>query len=155
VTDIELCEKTLGNIASRIISDQDSKRIRASGASAASLDVKKTDAGAELWGSHYFFYQVHGRKPGKQPPMVDILEWIESKHIEPVDISKKSLAFLIARKIGQAGTDIYTGKVPALAIPAIIELELQGLERDLTEYYGEKIDSTIIAGLDTLFQRSN
>jgi hypothetical protein len=47
-----------------------------------------------------------GRKPGKRPPMQPILEWVETK-VRPTDISAKSLAFLIARKIGKEGTLLY------------------------------------------------
>ena len=38
-----------------------------------------------------------GRKPGKQPPLKSIIAWCKSKNID------KSLAFPIARKIGEKG----------------------------------------------------
>lgn len=48
-----------------------------------------------------------GRKPGKMPPRDPILKWIQTRGVQPTDISQESLAFLIARKIGREGTQVY------------------------------------------------
>ena len=48
-----------------------------------------------------------GRKPGKMPPTEPIQEWLQFRGINPPDISQESLAFLIARKIGREGTQVY------------------------------------------------
>lgn len=45
----------------------------------------------------YTIYLDKGRKPGKQPPMKNILEWCKRKGIN------KKWAFPIARKIGRMG----------------------------------------------------
>ena len=54
----------------------------------------------------YFTVLETGRKPGKQPPTEPIRKWIQSKGIA-TDISEKSLAYLIARKIGKEGSLLY------------------------------------------------
>lgn len=54
----------------------------------------------------YFTVLETGRKPGKQPPTEPIRKWIKSKGIA-TDISEKSLAYLIARKIGKEGSLLY------------------------------------------------
>jgi len=54
--------------------------------------------GADYWGAVDL-----GRRPGKQPPLEDILSWVKTK-LRRSDISDKNLAFLIARKIGEKGT---------------------------------------------------
>ena len=54
----------------------------------------------------YFTVLETGRKPGKQPPSDPIRKWIEAKGVAR-DISSKSLAFLIARKIGREGSLLY------------------------------------------------
>lgn len=54
----------------------------------------------------YFTVLETGRKPGKQPPLDPILSWIKAKSIS-TDISDKSLAYLIARKIGKEGSLLY------------------------------------------------
>ena len=58
----------------------------------------------------YWWYVENGRKAGKRPPMDKILEWIKIKPILPKPSSEKlptpnQLAFLIARKIGEEGTE--------------------------------------------------
>lgn len=58
----------------------------------------------------YWYWVEKGRGPGKQPPLDNIIAWVEQTGlaaIEDVDggnISVRSLAFLIARKIGREGT---------------------------------------------------
>jgi len=59
----------------------------------------------------YWKYTNYGRGPGKMPPIDVIKNWIEVKHIEPTpDLNGKTpsidqLSFLIARKIGNEGTE--------------------------------------------------
>ena len=55
-----------------------------------------------------------GRKPGKMPWFKDtpteeqpIFKWVQQRGINPSDISQESLAYLIARKIGREGTQVY------------------------------------------------
>lgn len=54
----------------------------------------------------YFTVLETGRKPGKQPPLDPIQRWIQAKGIS-TDISERSLAYLIARKIGKEGSLLY------------------------------------------------
>jgi len=64
--------------------------------------------------SKYFLAREDGRKPGKQPPVSAILDWMRIKPIKlrdkesgkfkkPTEAFKKQVAFLIARKIGREG----------------------------------------------------
>ena len=58
----------------------------------------------------YWKYVEYGRKPGKQPPVDSIADWIKIKRIIPEPINgkipdTKQLAFLIARKIGRDGVE--------------------------------------------------
>ncbi len=48
-----------------------------------------------------------GRKAGKFPPLETIEKWIEDKPVILQDITKKSLAYLIARKISEEGSLLY------------------------------------------------
>lgn len=116
-------------IRKRVIGDQDSKGIRSSGQSAKSLQIEEIAKGGQLVGDDYFQQQVAGRRPGKFPPIKSILDWINEKGINPTDISKKSLAFIIARKIAKKGTDIFLHKRQALAVAEIVE-DVQPMLRD-------------------------
>jgi hypothetical protein len=64
--------------------------------------------------SNYFLARENGRKPGKQPPIDAILDWLRIKPIKlrdkqsgkfqkPTEALKRQVAFLIARKIGKEG----------------------------------------------------
>ena len=47
-----------------------------------------------------------GRGPGRQPPVKEIIEWIQFKKIPvPSSLTIESFAFAIARKIGREGTN--------------------------------------------------
>ena len=58
----------------------------------------------------YWYYVENGRKAGKWPPIDNILNWIKIKPVLPRPNAKgklptpQQLAFLIARKIGEEGT---------------------------------------------------
>lgn len=58
----------------------------------------------------YWYYVENGRKAGKMPPIDNILRWIRVKPVLPRPNAKgklptpQQLAFLIARKIGEEGT---------------------------------------------------
>lgn len=59
----------------------------------------------------YWYYVENGRKAGKMPPIQNILDWVKIKPVLPRPNSKgklptpQQLAFLIARKIGELGTE--------------------------------------------------
>jgi hypothetical protein len=46
----------------------------------------------------------HGRKPGKQPPTQSLMLWVRRKLGISDEKQARSVAFLVARKIGQRGT---------------------------------------------------
>ena len=59
----------------------------------------------------YWYFVENGRKAGKWPPIDNILNWIKIKPVLPRPNAKgklptpQQLAFLIARKIGEEGTE--------------------------------------------------
>lgn len=59
----------------------------------------------------YWYYVENGRKAGKWPPIDNILNWIRVKPVLPRPNAEgklptpQQLAFLIARKIGEEGTE--------------------------------------------------
>lgn len=59
----------------------------------------------------YWYFVENGRKAGKMPPIDNILRWITVKPVLPRPNAKgklptpQQLAFLIARKIGEEGTE--------------------------------------------------
>lgn len=84
--------------------------MKASGRWERELAVFYKRMSVALFGEHYTYYLVNGRKAGKMPPVKAIKQWIEDKGIASNikgKISVSSLAFLIARKIGREGTRYY------------------------------------------------
>lgn len=57
----------------------------------------------------YWKYVEYGRRPGKFPPLQNILDWVKIKPVIPRPVnglkapSEKQLAFLISRKIAKDG----------------------------------------------------
>jgi hypothetical protein len=98
----------------------------------------------ELYAKHYWYSLVHGRKPGKMPPIDSILDWLTNKGIT-ADISLRSLAFLIARKIGRVGTDIYLGKRPGLALDEIIAKRQEEFDKVFIPAMTEEVSTLIFA----------
>lgn len=131
-TQTEAVAKFLKRISDAYVRDQDAKGIRASGRSAASLRTVTEPAGGRLFGKGYFHFQKVGRRPGRFPPIDAILNWIHEKGISS-DIPEKSLAFLIARKIARAGTQIFQGRRPALNVQDDILEARKELVKEIAE----------------------
>lgn len=101
----------------------------ASGQLAASVRYELTgnEEGARLtfYAASYALTLVFGRKPGKFPPLSQLLQWIENKGILPRPDekgrvpSKKSLAFLIGRAIAEKGTILHQAQKPSQLLDPI------------------------------------
>lgn len=102
-----LVEAILKNFAEDVIAGIREGIPNVTGKSAASLGYRIDAGGLEIYSSEKYFTVLEtGRKPGKRPPIDVILQWIKDKPIAS-DINPKSLAFLIARKIGEEGSLLY------------------------------------------------
>ena len=103
----------------------DLKRFKSSGSTERSLR-KESSIGKDIVGKVYaqdsIYYLMHGRKPGKFPPISAMLEYIKAKRIKPKGkTTERQLAFLFARSIAKKGTKIFQGKVKALNVDDQIE----------------------------------
>lgn len=109
---MELFLKELDLLKEDLIKKYDELGMRASGKWGDAVDyfVEKTETNikAIFLGLDYTEYLTKGRTPGRYPPIDAIRQWIDDKGITPYDnISKDSLAFLIARKIAREGTEYF------------------------------------------------
>ena len=107
MTIAEEVQKWLDDSKAKIIANYNRDNMRAYGSFEKSLrnEINETPGRliATMVGAHHSLFVDQGRNAGKRPPISAILQWIEDKRIVPTDISKQSLAFLIARKIGNEG----------------------------------------------------
>lgn len=78
--------------------------VNASGKLANSVRFEADETGLRLYALGYAYYVENGRGAGKAPPRAAIEQWITDKGLVS-DISTKSLAYLIQRKIAREGTE--------------------------------------------------
>jgi hypothetical protein len=138
-----LISELLDGIKKVYIDKQTTQGIRSSGKSAESLRIEAGEKEGALYGAKYFYQQKFGRKPGKFPPIDDILDWIRAKGITPRDTktTQKQLAYLFARKIAQSGTEVYQKKRDGLAV----EEEVKVLVKDFQDKLNGEFKAAIKA----------
>jgi len=110
--DPNILQEFLDNVKSDIIQAQEQAGKVASGESIDSYEVTVQQIGPLTTGSlravDYFQFIGGGRGPGGFPPLDRILAWIDAKGFLESNITeseKKSIAYLIGRKIAEQGTD--------------------------------------------------
>jgi hypothetical protein len=98
----DIIKQEMEAIRSDIIALYNSGGKRTSGEFEKGLNINYREDGATLEGYVY----LAGRVGGNRPPSQAIEDWLNAKGIKPIDDKMKisTLAFLIARKIGQKGT---------------------------------------------------
>ena len=97
----------------------------------------------QIFGNDYIQYLENGRRPGKRPPTSVIKQWITDKGIVPTDISVDSLAFLIARKMGEEGSTIYRAGGSDLLSSIFNEALQSSVEADFANLIVTEIQSEI------------
>ena len=102
-----LTQAILKDFAEQTIRDIRSRIPDVTGTMSRSLGYRIDSKGLTIFSSEKYFTVLEtGRKPGKRPPIDKIEDWVKLKPV-PSDISPRSLAFLIARKIGEEGSLLY------------------------------------------------
>lgn len=130
----------------------------ASGDLAKSIRYEVKGNTIEVYGLDYIYFLEYGRKPGKRPPTSVIEKWIDDKGIETQGITKKSLAFLIARSIGEKGTLIYQhtqGESSGLLSGVINDQTIADLNQKLAFAYADQITSDIMKSLPSTMKKAS
>jgi hypothetical protein len=127
-------ERTIEGIRSRIPN--------VTGKMSQSLGYRIDENGLTIFSSEKYFTVLEtGRKPGKMPPISAIEEWVKNKPIAS-DINPRSLAFLIARKIGEEGSLLYRQGGKSGVISDFIND--QKIKEDLIDLLDEKFREAVI-----------
>lgn len=129
----EAVNKFFEGVIKGIRQNQSANKIKASGHSADSLAYGTDKKGGQLTGSDYFYFQIHGRKPGRLPPVENIIQSIKDKGLTQSWGTVESFAWAIAFKIKKEGTDIFKGKRPGLDFDKIVDEKQKILIKDLIE----------------------
>lgn len=97
-----LIKQEMEALKAEIIAVYEASGKKVSGEFEKGLEINYSPNGAILSGYVY----LAGRVAGKQPPIQAIEKWLVAKGIAPIESKMKisTLAYLIARKIGQKGT---------------------------------------------------
>lgn len=95
----------------------------------------------------YWKWVENGRKAGKMPPVNNILEWVKAKPVIPREIdgklpTEKQLAYLIARSIGEHGTQ---GKhILERSVSEGMDMMLESIKQAFLEDIGEDIGKVLV-----------
>jgi len=125
----------------------------ASGDLINSIRYEVSDGELRIYALEYIGALQYGRKPTSNgndggPTLKDRIRiWLDQKGIEPDDITKDSLAYLIARKIHKEGTSIYqrtNGASSGLLDDVINQVLVDNLEKALIFAYVTEIRSNIL-----------
>lgn len=121
------------------------KQAKTTGQSADSLKETAQDNYGKLTGSHYWYQQRHGRRPGKMPPVESIIEWLKEKKTFRLDEARtprslESLAWAIAKSIAKKGTQAYSNVDKRVVVP---EKEFLTLREKLLRQIGQTYTTQI------------
>ena len=146
MTRVELVQKILDRIIENIKLDAASKNQRIPVNSfRTEVTENEAEVSGKIYAAHYFRYLVLGRGPGKMPPREKIEEWVEKNpdilaFFKTIfkNITSKSLAYIIARKIGREGTQIYRGERPGIDYLGVLERSMPELVAEIAR--GEAVN---------------
>ena len=136
----------LQRVSKRIKDDQEQKDLVASGESLNSHVITINKNNNTLEAASYYPFIVEGRGPGKQPPPDVILDWLTERNIQPrdEDMSLKSLAFLIGRKMGREGNAIFRGEKEGIDILEIATESEGVLYRQIGKIMADQVTDSIL-----------
>lgn len=104
----------------------------------SSFRFEADNQAGQLYAADYFQYLVEGRSPGKQPPVDTMRAFVDDNpeildHARQLyaDISRESLAYLIGRKIGKQGTNIFQGKKPGIDLDGVLREKQEQLFKSI------------------------
>jgi hypothetical protein len=106
------------------------------------FEAKAESASGQLLAPDWFRYMITGRGPGKMPPVENILRWVEKYISQPVRENKdgtfsivpfESVAFAIAVKIGNEGTQVWKGEKQGVDLLGAMESNMEELLKGIAE----------------------
>ncbi len=124
--------------------------MNASGKAAESIKYRLTETGFEIYvfgkAVAYFDTLETGRKPGKQPPTAALKQWVILRNLPSKwKMSADSAAFLVARKIGQEGTNVFTqGGHTGIVKDWVNEARIKELRESILPVFVDEVTSLIL-----------
>lgn len=123
----EAIDGYLNRIADGLKEDAESKNQKIP---VSSFRNEVTMESGDMYAADYMKYLIYGRPPGNQPPVDAMLKFVESNpeilpkaQIRFPYLTEDGLAFLIGRKIGRDGSDIWQGKKEGIDLLGVMDRE--------------------------------
>lgn len=139
-----ILEREFESIKQDLIAKHIELGMPASGNWERSLVVDVQRLKATITGAPYTEQLVNGREPGKFPPIAAIRQWILDKPIPFLGkIKLSSLAFLIARKIANEGTNYFKQGGTDLVEAVITPERIQSIIDKVSEFYIDSFTTQI------------
>lgn len=127
----DIAQGLLSDLSGYIQKEIRDKNLNATGGAYNSLEVK----GLDLWGAEHIYYLVHGRKPGKFPPVDNMRQWVRAKLGLTDDSEVNSVAYLVGKKIAEEGTNIYSGKSKGIDMDKAMEVMDEQFINKLSQHF--------------------
>ena len=130
--------KFLERLKLKLIAKYEELGLRASGGYADALEAQVSTNKLIMLGADYSYYMENGRGAGKFPPISAIEDWIDNKKGLPAIFQekKKSMAFLIARKIATEGIKVPNDFNKGNVISSVVDDFLANDINELIEQLG-------------------
>ena len=103
---------------------------------------------AGIIAADYLPFALQGREAGGMPPVERIEAWLDAKGISPEDVTKRQLAWAIAKSIQASGTKA-KDRVPDSFIDRVTD---QALASELEEL-GDALADEVIDAIDKTFKK--
>jgi len=105
-----------------------------------------TQTGINIFAEDYGIFVEEGRGPGKMPPRNKILQWVESRNLQPINPKykrPKDIAWMIARSIAEKGTIQRFGYQGSKFIDFVSKNIMVSLTKDIEESYLKDINEQL------------
>lgn len=116
----ELLDLAAKKIVEELQAEFDAKSLNDTSKAKSSISYKIEGNKIIIEGLKRLLFLEFGRRPGKFPPIDVIQKWVE-RNLKVDPKRSKNVAFLIAKKIAEKGTEILTDRTKGLQIELIIE----------------------------------
>lgn len=131
----------LGDEYVKRIQDQfDKKKLNFTGEAKKSLTAKATDNKLQIIGKKRTLFLEFGRRAGKFPPIGPIKDWVIGK-LNVSEDEADGVAYAIAKKISEKGTDILTDRAKGLQVELILNEMNEELQKIILNFEAKRITS--------------
>lgn len=116
----------------------------------SSFRVEVTPDSGDFYTADYFKYLIYGRPPGKQPPVDQMIKFVEATPGILESMREKwpfttteGAAFIIGRAIGRDGSQIWQGKKEGIDLLGVMDREKPLFLAQLTQAETAEIATTL------------